>query len=121
MSRQQNPQAAAGQMQLPAARKDAHKRRGGGQDSPHPAFSRIESVELFYTRRVEGHYSGYDIIFDGSRLFKKTRGDEGPCQPTDAELARFVQDLQVVAAKNPMVAEFLEAYRHHASKNKQSL
>lgn len=113
MSRHHNPQAGKQPPPLTSGQ-NGHKDRDGGQDKQPPAFTRIEFVGLFIHTRVEGHYPGYDIIFDGRKPVKKIPNKDDNVEPTDSELAKFVQDLQVVAASDRRVAEFLQAYREYA-------
>ena len=108
MARQKNPQHGP-QQQLPLPPKnEKFSRRRGGQDRPPPSLSRIEYVEMFSTTRIEGHYNGYTLIFDGRNLLKQCHGSKEKVEPTGSEAGRFAQDLRIAMEHDPRIAGFLQ-------------
>ena len=117
MARQKNPHQGAQhqQLYLPSKR-DSHKGRNGGQDRPHPSIVRIEYVEMFSSVQIEGHYNGYDLIFDGRNLLKQRHGSRDKVEPTDSEAARFLQDLKIAMEHDKRIAGFLQRHIESAGK-----
>lgn len=109
MARQKNPHQGAQhqQLYLPSKR-DSHKGRNGGQDRLHPSIARIEYVEMFSSVQIEGHYNGYDLIFDGRNLLKQLHGSNEKIEPDDSEKARFIQDLRIAMEHDPRIAGFIQ-------------
>jgi hypothetical protein len=98
----------------PFSRKEGHKCRAGGQDRLHPALSRIEFVELFCTARIEGHYEGYTLVFDGRNLLKQHHNSTEKIEPTGPEAGRFIQDLRIAVEHDPRIVGFLQSFIEHS-------
>ncbi len=115
MSRHRNPQAGMGQMRITYG--NSHKDRPGGQDSSQPAaFAKIEFVTILMHTRVEGHYSGFDLILDRRKIVKKLPNNTESLKPDDSEANRFLQDLETAAANDPRIENLLQEYREYTRK-----